>query len=304
MLRELVKGLLFMDTIVYASSVSSSLLSTLPSGDLPLFCLSRHDHACNFQSADGLLIALVTAEQGNGPFHIVLPHRLPPLLTNKGDLQTHWRPGVLFIGPQQISLQQAAIWQPDLPALDKLSVNALLSLHEELNRQPPSPLHSSSTAFYARAQQGIAALQAGLTQGDNAKIQAGARYLAGLGPGLTPAGDDFLVGLLAAMVACRLPLREAPTTLCLLIAQTAAAQTTQLSARWLACAGQGHFGEAWHHLITALNSNASATITTAAHRILTTGATSGVDAMSGFLFGLRLLEDTTQRATSHETGKK
>lgn len=287
-----------MNSIVYACSVSSSLLAVLPSGSLPLLCLSRHDRACNFVSSNGLLIALVTTAHGNGPFHIVLPNRLPPIPTNNNDLQAQWRPGELSIGPRQISLQQAAIWQPDLPALENLSTDALSLLREKSSQHPPSPLHSELTTFYPRAQQGIDALQVGFTKGDNAKIQTGVMHLAGLGPGLTPAGDDFLVGLLAALVAYRLQIHEALPTLCPLIVQSATAQTTQLSARWLACAGQGHFGEAWHHLITALNRNGSAAITTAAHRLLTTGATSGVDAMSGFLFGISLLEDKRQ-----ETGE-
>jgi hypothetical protein len=295
-----------MNPIVYASSVSSSLLATLPSSELALLCLSRHDHACNFQSSNGLIVALVTTEHGNGPFHIVLPNRLPPTLINNDDIQAQWRPGKLFIGSLQISLQQATTWQPDLPVLYHLSVNALSSLHEEFHQQPPSLLHSRATAFYARAQQGIDALRAGFLQEDNAKLQAGTRYLAGLGPGLTPAGDDFLVGLLAAMVACRLQIDEGLPPRCQLLAQTAVTHTTRLSAQWLRCAGQGYFGEAWHHLITALNGNTNAAITTAAHRILTTGATSGVDAMSGFLFGINLLEDARQETRDWrlETGNK
>lgn len=297
---------LFMNPIVYASSVSSSLLATLPSSELALLCLSRHDHACNFQSSNGLIVALVTTEHGNGPFHIVLPNRLPPTLTNNDNIQAQWRPGHLFIGPLQISLQQAAIWQPDLPVLHHLSVNASPLLHEEFSQHPPSPLHNKSTAFYTRSQQGMDALQTGLTQGNNAMLKAGAQYLAGLGPGLTPAGDDFLVGLLAALVAGRLWIDNALTTLCPVIAQIAAAQTTKLSARWLHCAGQGHFGETWHHLIAALNSNTSALIRATAQRILTTGATSGVDAMSGFLFGINLLEEARDETQDSrlETGNQ
>lgn len=290
--------------IVYAHSVSGPLLSILPSGDLPLTCLSRHDHACNFQSANGLLIALVTTEHGNGPFHIVLPNRLLPIIKNSDTIHGQWRCGQLFIGPLQISLQKAAIWQPDLPPLQYLSINALSSLREEFNQEPTSLLHSKSAAIYGRARRGIDALQTGFAQGDNDKIGAGAKRLAGLGPGLTPAGDDFLVGFLAAIYACRLQIDEQLTMRSQLIAQTAAAHTTQLSARWLRCAGQGHFGEAWHHLIMALNSNIGTTIMTTAHRILTTGATSGVDAMSGFLFGINLLEDTRQGDRRHETRKK
>lgn len=140
------------------------------------------------------------------------------------------------------------------------------------------------------------ALQKGFIERDHDQVRTGVMHLAGLGPGLTPAGDDFLVGLLAAFHAGQLQRVEEQTNLSQLIAQTAAAQTTKLSAQWLRCAGQGQFGEAWHHLISALNDDSATAISRAAHRILTTGATSGVDAMSGFLFGIRLLEDGGQRS--------
>ncbi|MEZ4733147.1 MAG: DUF2877 domain-containing protein [Caldilineaceae bacterium] len=156
----------------------------------------------------------------------------------------------------------------------------------------PSALQSGSVALRERAQGGIDALRAGYQHDDEVKIRDGVTRLAGLGPGLTPAGDDFLVGLLAALHGYRRPMQEDQTRFCQRIAQTAAPLTTQLSAHWLHHAGQGDFGEAWHQLIIALNSGATDAITTAAHRILTTGATSGVDAMNGFLFGISLLQET------------
>lgn len=289
--------------IVYAESMSSTLLPLLQATNLSVTCLSRHDHACNFQTATGVIIALVTSQYGNGPFHIVLPHPLPSLLTSSNDLCAQWRQGTLYIGPLQVAVQQAAVWSPDLPALHPISPDALLWLHEPTTQYSPSPLHIGVGALGERAQQGVAAIQIGFTQGDFDQVRTGVTRLAGLGPGLTPAGDDFLVGLLAAFHACRLRLQEDQPNVCRLIAQIAAAQTTQLSAQWLRCAGQGHFGEAWHTLMNALNRNDRLTITTAAHRILTTGATSGVDAMNGFLFGISLLQDRRQEDTRHETEK-
>lgn len=279
--------------LLYAQSISATLNATGNRHSFPLQWLSTHTHACNFVTPTGAIIALVTPQHGNGPFHIVLPGPLPASLTRDHEKSGQWRQGSLWVGTLQIALQQAIIWQPDLPALHHPFHQATHLLHELAHHSPPSALHRGAAALVQRAQQGIALLQSGLTQGDEDKVGAGVTRLAGLGPGLTPAGDDFLVGLLAALHACRL---HAPATqpeinnCCRLIAQTAAPHTTRLSAQWLHHAGQGHFGEAWHHLIDALNRNESAAITATAHRILTTGATSGIDAMSGFLFGVSLLQ--------------
>jgi hypothetical protein len=280
---------------LYAQSVSRALLPILAETPLPLSCLSRHEQACNFQTPGGALIALVTSRHGNGPFHIVLPCALPPLLTRDNHFQAQWQAGTLAIGPLQINLEHANIWTPDLPALQPLSFDALSWLHEVHTTYPSSPLYNGPATLRVRAQQGIAALQSGFTQSAEEQICRGVLALAGLGPGLTPAGDDFLVGFLAALHACRLQIAEEQLIFCQRIAQTAVNQTTTLSAQWLQSAGEGHFGEAWHQLITALNSNVNRAITTAAHRLLTTGATSGVDAMSGFLFGIDLVEDRRQK---------
>ncbi len=60
-------------------------------------------------------------------------------------------------------------------------------------------------------------------------------------------------------------------------------QTTRLSGAWLRCAAHGQFGETWHSLAHALQSGQRKKIDQAAHHILSTGATSGVDAMTGLL---------------------
>lgn len=268
----------------------------LATANIPLTRLSHHKHACNYQTDDGAIIALVTPQHGNGPFHIVLPEPLPLILADKDGVSGQWRQETLHIGPLQIDLHRAQVWQPDLPILHHLRPDASRRLHEETDQYPPSTLQSGATAQHMRARQGMDALQKGFIERDHDQVRAGVLYLAGLGPGLTPAGDDFLVGLLAAFHAGHLQRVEEQINRCRLIAQTAAAQTTKLSAQWLRCAGQGHFGEAWHHLIIALNDDSATAISRAAHRILTAGATSGVDAMSGFLFGIRLLEDGGERS--------
>lgn len=284
--------------LLYAQFVSATLSATGNKRSFPLQRLSTHTHACNFVTPTGVIVALVTPRHGNGPFHIVIPAPLPRQLREKEGASGWWQGDTIAFGTLHIKLAHAATWPPLLPALLQLTSKVPHLLHEITRMYPPSPLVTDPSALTQRAQQGMAYLQIGITQHDSAQVHAGVISLAGLGPGLTPAGDDFLVGLLAALHASRsgaLMEKDELSNLCRLIAETAASSTTRLSAAWLRYAGQGCFGNAWHHLINALNHNSADAITAAAHRVLTTGASSGVDAMSGFLFGVTLLQRINDR---------
>jgi Protein of unknown function (DUF2877) len=99
--------------------------------------------------------------------------------------------------------------------------------------------------------------------------------LIGLGPGLTPSGDDFLVGALAALDA----LGQTNIRAVLGRAVVAAAdRTSPLSASLLRAAAAGHVSENLHTMVAALvTSDADAAIAAAARF----GHTSGFDALAG-----------------------
>src|SRR5204863_7812126 len=129
------------------------------------------------------------------------------------------------------------------------------------------------------------------------QLCAGVQKIAGLGPGLTPAGDDFLLGLMAALImqspprlaAVPAPQAFTANNLCTLIGTVAAHQTTRLSATWLRYAAQGEFGAPWHGLAQSLASRRPEPIQQAARRILATGATSGRAALAGFVHAVALV---------------
>ncbi len=108
------------------------------------------------------------------------------------------------------------------------------------------------------------------------EFEAAVSQLAGLGSGLTPAGDDYLVGVMAALWLLQRP--EVPPQ----IAAIAVPKTTTLSAAFLQAAGQGYFSEAWHGLVHALDSGDRAATGGAVQRIADFGASSGRDALAGF----------------------
>jgi len=141
-------------------------------------------------------------------------------------------------------------------------------------------------AFQEMARDTAERLLLALCQGDRASITAYATVLAGLGPGATPAGDDFLVGLMAGLRAW--PQFLSPGGIlageaCGLIGLAAVPRTHVFSAAHLRAAQAGEMHAGWHRLAAALAASDESAIQQAADGLLAFGATSGADAMAGFL---------------------
>ena len=111
--------------------------------------------------------------------------------------------------------------------------------------------------------------------------------LVGLGEGLTPSGDDFLVGLLAVLHMTGFLPCSAGSPVQAQFCQCVRLGTSQLSGEFLRCAFEGHFAEP---LVMLVRPCAPATDAWPAHAALATvGHSSGVDAMVGIALGCRLL---------------
>jgi Protein of unknown function (DUF2877) len=119
--------------------------------------------------------------------------------------------------------------------------------------------------------------------------------LAGLGPGLTPSGDDAL-GAFAAVMALLSPQLSTDSAsrkhIATTIAAVAKSRTTALSAVLLAHAARGEVAEHLGTLLLTLTlpAEASKAVMNAADSVLAFGASSGGDTLLGMLLGLRALE--------------
>ncbi len=125
-------------------------------------------------------------------------------------------------------------------------------------------------------------------------VEEAAWGLAGLGPGLTPAGDDALAGVAAvmALLGSRLSADARPRDyIAEIIAGVAQPRTTLLSGVLLTHAARGEVAEHVGELLLALAlpAEASEVVLFAAERVLAFGATSGGDTLLGVLLGLRAL---------------
>lgn len=225
--------------------------------------LSRHDRALNLRSPTGEILGLVWPDLGNGPFHAVLAQPVDFSSVDPADVE--------------LDLSTAALWNPRI-ANCELRI-APLSL-------PPSllPSLSSSLPHHLIIASSLSSLTTALRRGDLSQIATSAAALAGLGPGLTPAGDDALVGVMAGLWICPAMLHPSlgVDSACQSLVENAVPRTTTLSSAWLRHAARGEFGEPWHRLAHALHVDDPHALDAAVAAIVSFGAFSGADALSGF----------------------
>ena len=121
--------------------------------------------------------------------------------------------------------------------------------------------------------------------GDPARVTAAATRLSGLGPGLTPSGDDllagFLVGIARASGQCEPALTSA-------VVSATAGRTTDVAAARVRHAAHGLIEERMEDVLAALLTGDGAELGPAIRRAATWGHTSGTDTLVGLFLGLRL----------------
>lgn len=137
-------------------------------------------------------------------------------------------------------------------------------------------------------------LWAGLSAGDQADASVVGRGLIGLGPGLTPSGDDLLSGLEAGLhaldAACAGFLAQAIGDV--------DDRTTAVAATLLRHAARGEFAERIHILVGALLDASGGAIPAAIERSVAWGATSGTDCLLGVLLGLDIASGLARQRAS------
>lgn len=112
--------------------------------------------------------------------------------------------------------------------------------------------------------------------------------LVGLGQGLTPSGDDFLVGLLAAFHRA-LPLRQEMLASLSQTLRGALTQTNDISSAFLAHAIKGEFSSGIVALLNAQDPD-DAEIDRMVSTIAGYGHSSGIDTLCGIYYGLTCLK--------------
>jgi hypothetical protein len=259
------------------------------------------EKACNIESNTGEVISLVGSEVGDGPLNIIVP-AIPFKMHVRVGMRVAIRGSRLVFKDLVVEVNGARTWDPvppwktiqralnddtrfidlivktlreDSPAgsLAKLVVNG---------ETPDSP---TSNLILDRARSPAAILSRALLTGDLERCVEGVHGLAGLGEGLTPSGDDFMLGCILAVWAA--DLKQSQGLLVSRIPSEAAERTSSLSASWLRAAARGECSAAWHRLFASLLGSDSYEIRAAVKRLISEGHTSGADALAGFVCTLQ-----------------
>jgi len=144
---------------------------------------------------------------------------------------------------------------------------------------------------------GLTAAQAALAARDAGALLAAAESLLGVGPGLTPSGDDALLGLLVAL-GCMAPADPSVDAMRRTLAawtRANAGRSTAIARAYLLHGAGGHFGAQWIALAEALVSGDPVRAEDATRDALQLGASSGADGVQGMLAGLAALHPEWER---------
>ncbi len=276
-----------------AQFVSTPLLPILQGERFSCRVVSVHARACNLEVADGRLMALVTPEMGRGPFHVGVPFSATLSQRWSPGEEGYIRKGVLHLPSMVLHMADAPRWSPYI----KLSSVAwspaeLVSVARAVLQQPRSlPAGSPDRRAAHLLSRYAAAAASAWVRGQRQALAQALGRLVGLGPGLTPAGDDVIVGLLAGrwLLGEDTTLTAGWTDFCELLAGQWE-RTHRLSRAWLEMAVDGAFAEPWHRVAAALTRRDVQALRTALIGVLSQGSTSGYYALMGFTAIMHVLK--------------
>lgn len=243
--------------------------------------LSAHARAVNLILADGQVLSLLHRALGNGPGAVLVAGEWPLPWRQGDEIRIN---GSMILGPGlALDTARAPRWAPPpvplvagaqrLRSARQQAVVALLRDGSLAGLLPAAltamGLPRRGDPLHDMALPGLAALR-------EHRWADAVRRLAGLGPGLTPSGDDLLAGYTVTLHRAQLP-AAAPMS-----AALTSAATTPLSLHFLRWAALGVAGE---HQLTWIDSVLAGS-PGPLDPVLAHGATSGADWAAGALLAL------------------
>ncbi|MGH2537649.1 MAG: DUF2877 domain-containing protein [Candidatus Promineifilaceae bacterium] len=258
------------------------------------------DRAASLLTDREELLSLVVGPAKPGPFSLVIrspaglkPESLHNRLTIGAPLRSSQ--GAIYGSNIRIDISQALLWRPALAAHEVVPAAiqpAAAALREVLATAAPDDSLAglvrgrADGPYHQQASRAWRDLAAGWRANDPRRLSKGASRLAGLGPGLTPAGDDFLMGCLLASAALGTGRPEAG--LAEAVVEAGRGRTNRLALAHLQAAAGGEASWDWHELIGGMAAGDWEDVAKTGRRIAALGHTSGADALTGFVLGLEL----------------
>jgi hypothetical protein len=253
--------------------------------------------ACNVRLDDGRMLTLLAAQLGNVPHgvRVAAPAGFDFARQLASTQRVGCRAGVLrSAGGLSIDLSTARAWRGELPATGvDLTVPAVARAWRAAWRALRRPRASADHAAVELLNRAVEREAVRLTRAARGlqidEAASALNRLVGRGPGLTPSGDDVIVGLLSGLwsTAGEQPAARAFLDALGAAVTAAAAATGDISRTYLTLAAHGHFAEPLivvvHHIGAGADRSA---IEAAAAAALRVGHSSGGDGVFGLLLGL------------------
>lgn len=229
------------------------------------------------RSTDGALISVVRDDVADGPYTVRLDRSAPR------DLR-------VLDAPPQLDRGSAVLWVvepvPPRDAVEHGELARRLAVLDLIADRAGGPRRGWEAVI---APLDLTALETALAWGDSSTAADVAVRIAGLGPGLTPSGDDLLAGALATHAwaeAAGLIARDG--RLRLAIWEAAAPRTTRLGSQLLGAAVTGEVATPLAALLTSLF-RCIGTFPPDLAPLLAVGETSGADLLAGVRLAGRAL---------------
>jgi hypothetical protein len=209
------------------------------------------------------VIALVSPEVGPGPFSAVIEGDFTSGLDVNLPVAFDSTRQSLTVGSLVVDFRESAVWQPK-PVWSRLQGTAI-------------DTWPSADDLPADIDQYLKLAIEGIIVDDSSTYLAGVKGLVGRGNGLTPTGDDVLIGVQYGLWVWHPHRLHRPRREWMgMILKKAISRTTTLSANFIRAAASGEATWQWHDLANGCPH--------AAERILSIGHTSGSDAWAGFIY--------------------
>jgi hypothetical protein len=262
--------------------------------------------------AGGAFLCVGGEDIGNGPLNAIVDGRLG------ADLLARNTPGsvvailerMVLMAGFRLDAREARLWRPAAIALDVqpgAAVRGARAVSAIVERDAPAD-GLSRLAFgldSGGSMAGVLARVAAphlaelvqwiewrLTGGADGEVPRCAPCrLLGMGPGLTPSGDDLFCGVLIALFS--LGRGDVARDLAEVVAREAAVNTTALSGAFLRAACDGQGSEALHEAIAAIMHDDTGALPALVCRLGEMGHTSGWDALAGAWLAITAWDEAT-----------
>lgn len=250
---------------------------------------SRFSHAINWMNAEGEMVTFLSEDLPNGPNTLIVDiESFDDWVLNESVMLTKSSQG-LSLSNTNINLmilEDVQIWRTKLPRLSKVNGDAILAIHLFLSLNNGDLQEIEKKIYHQLDDNHLALCQAIQAKNYDDVILCIQRNI-GLGLGLTPSGDDRLVGFL---LGCYIQSRRNMDLLESIQKAIAIShdRTNDISYAMLKCAAEGRFNEWLMVLSEVICHHDSKALDDAIQNVFSIGSRSGGDMLKGFVLSLEL----------------